>query len=171
MATYKTNAGNILQPGAQINRLSSFNSEAVFGWPGFAAYELIAYVPISNASGSAASFKSLDLIIPSPDRRTDDRVRDNITTLVIPGSSAAPSFTEAVDNDEDDLLAVFTSLRAFGGAMLVARVSRLSGKSLPSTSRYFDSASLKDFRILTLFGSSRRASLKSLAALRYLPLL
>lgn len=92
MATYKTNAGAILHPGAQINRLSSFNSEGVHGWPGFAAYELIAYVPISNASGAAANFKSLDLIIPSPDRRTDDRVRDNITSLVIPGSNAAPSF-------------------------------------------------------------------------------
>ena len=92
MATYKTGAGQILQPGAQINRLSSFNSEGVYGWPGFAAYELIAYVPVSNASGAAASYKSLDLIIPSPDRRTDDRVRDNISTLVIPGSSAIPSY-------------------------------------------------------------------------------
>ena len=92
MATYKTGAGQILQPGNQINRLSSFNSEGVHGWPGFAAYELIAYVPVSNASGAAASFKSLDLIIPSPDRRTDDRVRDNITTLVVPGSSAIPSY-------------------------------------------------------------------------------
>jgi hypothetical protein len=92
MATYKTGAGQILQPGAQINRLSSFNSEGVYGWPGFAAYELIAYVAVNNASGAAASYKSLDLIIPSPDRRTDDRVRDNISTLVIPGSSAAPSY-------------------------------------------------------------------------------
>jgi hypothetical protein len=92
MATYKTNAGAILHPGAQINRLSSFNSEGVHGWPGFAAFELIAYVPISNASGAAANFKSLDLIIPSPDRRTDDRVRDNITSLVVPGTTAAPSF-------------------------------------------------------------------------------
>lgn len=92
MATYKTGAGQVLQPGNQINRLSSFNSEGVHGWPGFAAYELIAYVPVSNASGAAASFKSLDLIIPSPDRRTDDRVRDNITTLVVPGSSAVPSY-------------------------------------------------------------------------------
>jgi hypothetical protein len=92
MATYKTGAGQILQPGAQINRLSSFNSEGVYGWPGFAAYELIAYVAVGNASGAAANFKSLDLIIPSPDRRTDDRVRDNISTLVIPGSSAAPSY-------------------------------------------------------------------------------
>ena len=92
MALYKTGAGNILQPGAQINRLSSFNSEGVYGWPGITAYELIAYVPVSNASGAAANFKSLDLIIPSPDRRTDDRVRDNISTLVVPGSSAAPSY-------------------------------------------------------------------------------
>lgn len=92
MATYKTGAGQVLQPGNQINRLSSFNSEGVHGWPGFSAYELIAYVPVSNASGAAASFKSLDLIIPSPDRRTDDRVRDNITTLVVPGSSAVPSY-------------------------------------------------------------------------------
>jgi hypothetical protein len=92
MATYKTGAGQILQPGAQINRLSSFNSEGVYGWPGFAAYELIAYVAINNASGAAANFKSLDLIIPSPDRRTDDRVRDNISTLVVPGSSAIPSY-------------------------------------------------------------------------------
>ena len=96
MATYKTGAGQILQPGAQINRLSSFNSEGVYGWPGFAAYELIAYVPVSNASGTAANFKSLDLIIPSPDRRTDDRVRDNITTLVVPGSSATPSYVYGV---------------------------------------------------------------------------
>lgn len=92
MATYKTGAGQVLQPGNQINRLSSFNSEGVHGWPGFSAYELIAYVPVNNASGAAASFKSLDLIIPSPDRRTDDRVRDNITTLVVPGSSSVPSY-------------------------------------------------------------------------------
>jgi hypothetical protein len=92
MATYKTGAGQILQPGAQINRLSSFNSEGVYGWPGFAAYELIAYVPVNNASGAAANFKSLDLIVPSPDRRTDDRVRDNISTLVVPGTTAAPSY-------------------------------------------------------------------------------
>lgn len=92
MALYKTGAGDVLQPGSQINRLSSFNSEGVYGWPGIAAYELIAYVPVSNASGAAANFKSLDLIIPSPDRRTDDRVRDDRTSLVVPGSSAAPSY-------------------------------------------------------------------------------
>jgi len=92
MATYKSNAGNILQPGAQINRLSSYNVEGVYAWPGIEAYELIGYVPISNASGAAASNKSFDLIIPSPDRRVDDRVRDNRTSLVVNASTARPSY-------------------------------------------------------------------------------
>jgi hypothetical protein len=92
MATYKSNAGNILQPGAQINRLSSYNVEGVHGWPGLEAFELIGYVAISNASGAAASNKSFDLIIPSPDRRVDDRVRDNRTSLVVNATSARPAY-------------------------------------------------------------------------------
>lgn len=92
MATYKSNAGNILQPGAQINRLSSYNVEGVYAWPGVEAYELIGYVPVSNASGAAASYKSFDLIIPSPDRRVDDRVRDNRTSLVVNASTARPAY-------------------------------------------------------------------------------
>ena len=92
MATYKSNAGNILQPGAQINRLSSYNVEGVYAWPGVEAYELIGYVPINNASGAAASYKSFDLIIPSPDRRVDDRVRDNRTSLVVNASTARPAY-------------------------------------------------------------------------------
>jgi len=92
MATYKSNAGNILQPGAQVNRLSAFNGEGVYGWPGIEAFELIGYVPINNASGAAASYKSFDLIIPSPDRRPDDRVRDNRTSMVVSASSARPSY-------------------------------------------------------------------------------
>ena len=39
MATYKSNAGQIVQPGAQVNRLSSYNNEGVFGWPGVECYE------------------------------------------------------------------------------------------------------------------------------------
>jgi len=95
MATYKSNAGNLLQPGAQINRLSSYNNEGVFGWPGVECYELIGYVPISNASGTAASYKTLDLTVPSPDRRVDDRVRDNRTSMVVQASSARPAYIYA----------------------------------------------------------------------------
>ena len=52
MATYKTGAGQILQPGAQINRLSSFNSEGVYGWPGIAAYEVIGYNTVTATSAT-----------------------------------------------------------------------------------------------------------------------
>lgn len=91
MAIYKTGAAQILQPGAQVNRLSSFNSEGVYGWPGLACYELVAYVPVS-ATSATNNPAGLDLIIPSPDRRTDDRVRDNITALTLAGTSTSPIY-------------------------------------------------------------------------------
>jgi hypothetical protein len=92
MATYKSNAGSILQPGNQINRLSGYNVEGVYGWPGVEAFELIGYVKISNLAADKASFKSFDIIVPSPDRRPDDRVRDNRTSLVVNASSARPAY-------------------------------------------------------------------------------
>jgi hypothetical protein len=91
MAIYKSGAAQILQPGAQVNRLSAYNAEGVYGWPGLACYEAIAYVPVSVTSATNNPV-GLDVIIPSPDRRTDDRVRDNITTLTLTGSSTAPIF-------------------------------------------------------------------------------
>lgn len=91
MATYKTGAGQILQPGAQINRLSSFNAEGVYGWPGIAAYEAIGYNTVS-ATSATNNPAGLDVIIPSPDRRTDDRVRDNIAALTLVGSATSPIY-------------------------------------------------------------------------------
>lgn len=92
MASYKEEAGAILQPGNQINRLSSYNTEGVYAWPGVEAYELIGYVKIDNLAADKASFKSFDIIVPSPDRRPDDRVRDNRTSLVVQASAARPAY-------------------------------------------------------------------------------
>jgi hypothetical protein len=92
MATYKSEAGAILQPGNQINRLSSYNTEGVYGWPGVELYELIGYVKISNVAADKADFKTLDLIIPSPDRRPDDRVRNDRTSMVVQASSDRPAY-------------------------------------------------------------------------------
>ena len=92
MATYKSDAGAILQPGNQINKLSSFNNEGVFGWPGIEAFEQIGFVKINNASADKASFKSFDITVPSPDRRVDDRVRDDRTSLVVQASSERPAY-------------------------------------------------------------------------------
>ena len=92
MATYKSSAGAVLQPGNQINKLSGYNDEGVFGWPGIEAFELIGFAKVTNLSGDKASFKSFDLTVPSPDRRPDDRVRDDRTTLVVQASSDRPAY-------------------------------------------------------------------------------
>ncbi len=92
MATYKSSAGAILQPGNQINKLSGYNDEGVFGWPGIEAFELIGFAKVTNLAADKASFKSFDLTVPSPDRRPDDRVRDDRTTLVVQASSDRPAY-------------------------------------------------------------------------------
>jgi len=89
MATYKTGGGAVLYPGDQINRLSGYNQEGVFGWPGVEAYEVVGYVPIT---GTTLTKTFTNITVPSPDRRVDDRVRDNLTSLVVPASTAQPSF-------------------------------------------------------------------------------
>ena len=92
MATYKSDAGAILQPGNQINGLSSFNHEGVFGWPGIEAFEQIGYVKVTNLAADKASFKSFNITVPSPDRRVSDRVRDDRTSLVVKASAARPAY-------------------------------------------------------------------------------
>jgi hypothetical protein len=92
MAAYKEEAGAILQPGNQINRLSSYNTEGVYGWPGVEAFELVGYIKIDNLAADKANFKSFNITVPSPDRRPDDRVRDNRTTLTVQASAARPAY-------------------------------------------------------------------------------
>ena len=92
MATYKSDAGAILQPGNQINALSAFNTEGVHGWPGIDLFEQIGFIKVSNKSGTKASFKSFDITIPSPDRRPDDRVRNDRTSLVVQASADRPAY-------------------------------------------------------------------------------
>ena len=92
MAAYKEEAGAILQPGNQINRLSSYNTEGVYGWPGVEAFELIGYAKVENLAADKASYKSFDITIPSPDRRPDDRVRDNRPSLVVQASADRPAY-------------------------------------------------------------------------------
>ena len=96
MAAYKEQAGAILQPGNQINRLSGYNNEGVYAWPGVEAYEIIGYVKISNLSADKASYKSFDITVPSPDRRPDDRVRDNRTSLIVRASAQRPAYVYGV---------------------------------------------------------------------------
>ena len=91
MATYKSDAGAILQPGNQINKLSSYNHEGVLGWPGIELFEQIGFVKVTNVAADKASFKSFSITVPSPDRRVSDRVRDDRTSLVVKASAARPA--------------------------------------------------------------------------------
>ena len=92
MATYKSDAGAILQPGNQINKLSSFNNEGVFGWPGIELFEQVGFVKITNLTADKANNKSFNVTVPSPDRRVDDRVRDDRTSLVVKASAGRPAY-------------------------------------------------------------------------------
>ena len=92
MAAYKENAGAILNPGNQINRLSSYNTEGVYGWPGVEAFELIGYAKVSNKAADKASYKSFSVTIPSPDRRVGDRVRNDRTSCVVQASADRPAY-------------------------------------------------------------------------------
>ena len=92
MATYKSDAGAILQPGNQINKLSAFNHEGVLGWPGIELFEQIGFVKVTNLEADKASNKSFSITVPSPDRRVSDRVRDDRTSLVVKASAARPAY-------------------------------------------------------------------------------
>ena len=92
MATYKSDAGAILQPGNQINGLSSFNHEGVFGWPGIEAFEQIGYVKVTNLTAAKGDNKSFNITVPSPDRRVSDRVRDDRTSLVVKADATRPAY-------------------------------------------------------------------------------
>ena len=92
MATYKSDAGAILTPGNQINKLSAFNHEGVLGWPGIELFEQVGFVKVTNLAADKASFKSFSITVPSPDRRVSDRVRDDRTSLVVKADATRPAY-------------------------------------------------------------------------------
>ena len=92
MATYKSDAGAILTPGNQINKLSAYNHEGVLGWPGIELFEQVGFVKVTNLEADKASNKSFSITVPSPDRRVSDRVRDDRTSLVVKASAARPAY-------------------------------------------------------------------------------
>ena len=92
MASYKDDAGAILTPGNQINKLSAYNHEGVLGWPGIELFEQVGFVKVTNLEAAKASNKSFSITVPSPDRRVSDRVRDDRTSLVVKASAGRPAY-------------------------------------------------------------------------------
>lgn len=68
-----------IYPGNYVNRLSSYQGQPVGAIPGRVYYHVTGYALVTSTGAT-----SFDVIIPSPDRRADDRPRASITGLVVP---------------------------------------------------------------------------------------
>jgi hypothetical protein len=74
-----------IYPGNYVNRLSSYQGQPVVAVPGRVYYHVTGYALVPDDNVGATSF---DVIIPSPDRRADDKPRASITGLVVPAGAA-----------------------------------------------------------------------------------
>lgn len=71
-----------IYPGNYVNRLSSYQGQPAICVPGRAYHHVTGYALVTAAGGT-----SFDVIIPSPDKRGDDKPRADITGLVLPAGA------------------------------------------------------------------------------------
>ena len=71
-----------IYPGNYVNRLSSYQGQPAVCVPGRVYYHVTGYALV-NATGGT----SFDVIIPSPDKRGDDKPRADITGLTLPAGA------------------------------------------------------------------------------------
>ena len=82
---------NIDTTGGSTNNASKAGPTSVLAVPGYRYFQTRGYVPVTWASGSAAtSGQTMAVIVPSPYRQDDTRT--DITGMVISGSSAQGSY-------------------------------------------------------------------------------
>jgi hypothetical protein len=68
-----------IYPGNWVAPLSSYQNQPVIALPGRVYYHRIGYVKVTSVGA-----KEFDVIIPSPDKRPDDKPRADIVGLTIP---------------------------------------------------------------------------------------
>ena len=73
-------------PGNWVTNLSSYQGQPVVAVPGRVYYHKVGYALVDSTGGT-----EFDVIIPSPDMRGDDKVRENITGMVIPAGAVVYS--------------------------------------------------------------------------------
>ena len=69
-------------PGNWVTNLSSYQGQPVVAIPGRVYYHKVGYVKVGSTGAN-----EFDVIIPSPDMRGDDKVRDDITGLTVPSGA------------------------------------------------------------------------------------
>ena len=73
-------------PGNWVTNLSSYQGQPVVAIPGRVYYHKVGYALVDSTGGT-----EFDVIIPSPDMRGDDKVRENITGMTIPAGAVVYS--------------------------------------------------------------------------------
>ena len=73
-------------PGNWVTNLSSYQGQPVVAVPGRVYYHKVGYALVDSTGGT-----EFDVIIPSPDMRGDDKVRENITGMTIPAGAVVYS--------------------------------------------------------------------------------
>ncbi|MBG79087.1 MAG: hypothetical protein CMJ39_00070 [Phycisphaerae bacterium] len=73
-------------PGNWVTNLSSYQGQPVVAVPGRVYCHKVGYALVDSTGGT-----SFDVIIPSPDKRQDDKVRADITGLTVPAGAVVYS--------------------------------------------------------------------------------
>lgn len=84
-------------PGNWVTNLSSYQGQPVVAVPGRVYYHKVGYALVDATGGT-----SFDVIIPSPDLRADDKVRANITGLIVPAGATVYSLGLRVADTRKD---------------------------------------------------------------------
>ena len=73
-------------PGNWVTNLSSYQGQPVVAVPGRVYYHKVGYALVDSTGGT-----EFDVNIPSPDMRGDDKVRADITSMIIPAGAVVYS--------------------------------------------------------------------------------
>ncbi|HCA36570.1 MAG TPA: hypothetical protein DEP13_08020 [Gammaproteobacteria bacterium] len=73
-------------PGNWVTNLSSYQGQPVVAVPGRVYYHKVGYALVDSTGGT-----EFDVKIPSPDMRGDDKVRADITSMVLPAGAVVYS--------------------------------------------------------------------------------
>lgn len=71
-----------IYPGNWVNPLSSYQGQPVVVEPGRLYYHKVGYIKVDGTAR-----REFDVVIPSPDKRPDDKPRADITGLVVPNGA------------------------------------------------------------------------------------
>lgn len=85
-------------PGNWVTNLSSYQGQPVVAIPGRVYYHKVGYALVDSTGGT-----EFDVTIPSPDKRGDDKVRADITSMTIPAGAVVYSVGLRVSDTRKNL--------------------------------------------------------------------